>query len=404
MKDDLLAPRILVVDDERQIHASVRLRLAKGYDVVCSTDPHEALQRITAERFDLCIVDIHMPVLDGLRFIAMAQERDPALGYVVLSAFDTDENLRRAIPLNVYEFLPKPLPQPSGFEQRVPEWVERTRSARHRLLLAEQAGSLAQDLDSARLERDVELVASESARDALLQTAGLLTTIHAHLVTATTALASRVRSDPSFSHLLRCFEEARKTSDAAVTVAEGFFDSAYGNRDSSAALVNAGIRHATQIAMRITKAEQANKTIDLGPIDERIALPRLSGIDVLLLMTPALALALTITGSHTTVGVRVEQHPRIEAVLKDHRARNHLWVNRKLATPSHSGVSITVTAAGPALTRSEAEAWLKGAPSHLAKVTARGLVIGIQKCRGLLGLALTPADESFRLVFAIPDW
>src|SRR5882762_2413488 len=127
---DLMLPRILAVDDERQIHASLRLRLGKEYELTSCLGTCEALEIIARERFDLCLVDIHMPEMDGLKFIEAAQQKDPALGYVVFSAFDTDENLRRAIPLEVFEFIGKPLPERHGFEARLPEWVERTRTRR----------------------------------------------------------------------------------------------------------------------------------------------------------------------------------------------------------------------------------------------------------------------------------
>lgn len=399
---ELLTPRILAVDDERQIHASLRLRLAGSYDLVCCADANEALKRVQAERFDLCIVDIHMPRMNGLRFIESAQQHDPALGYLLLSAFDTDDNLHRAISLQVYEFLPKPLPESAGFEQRIPEWIERTRRRRRELSLARDASTLAQDLGSALLERDVELIASESARDALLQTAGLLTTIHAHLVTAATAVAARARHDSNWTHVLRGLEEARKTADAAVTVAEGFFDSAYGNRDTSAALVKAGLAHAAQIASRIAQADEVNKAIDLPAMNEHLVVRGLSGIDFLLMMTPPLALALTIAGAHSTVGVTLEELARMENVARDVRNKSCLWLNRKSASLAHAGVLITITAAGPSLARAQAEAWLKGEPGPLSNITARGLVRGIEKCRGLMGIAVASAEESFRIVFSLP--
>ena len=149
---DLVTPRILVVDDERQIHASLRLRLAKQYELVCCFDALTALRTLAAERFDLCLVDIHMPEMDGLAFIEAAQRSDPALGYVVLSAFDSSENLRRTIPLHVFEFIGKPLPDRDGFEARIPEWVNRTRAQRRDQALARQAAVINQDLGLARME------------------------------------------------------------------------------------------------------------------------------------------------------------------------------------------------------------------------------------------------------------
>src|SRR5688500_7007106 len=100
---ELLTPRILVVDDERQIHASIRLRLGQMYELVSCFDAHDALEKLSTDRFDLWFADIHMPEMDGFAFIDAARKRDPGLGYVVLSAFDSDENLRRTIPLQVYD-------------------------------------------------------------------------------------------------------------------------------------------------------------------------------------------------------------------------------------------------------------------------------------------------------------
>lgn len=399
---DLLTPRILVVDDERQIHASLRLRLGSNYDLVFCFNARDALQLLANERFDLCFADIHMPHMDGLAFIAAAEQIDRYLGFVVLSAFDSDENLRRAIPLQVYEFIGKPLPERDGFEARIPGWIERTRRRRHDHSLAEQAGVISQDLDSARLERDVELMASESARDALLQTASLLTTIHAHLVGATSVLATRARTDGTVTHLLRSLEEARKTADAAVTVAESFFDSGYGNRDSSPALVGAGVRHAVSIASRMTHADAGNKTVDCSALDDRLPVRGLSGIDFLLMMAPAVAAALTVAAANSTVRVDSAQLPRLDAATRDVRLRNYLWVNRRNALASQPGVLITVAAGAASLSRPQAEAWLHGEETPLANVTARGLLSGIQKCKGLLGLAVSPQTAQFRLVLALP--
>ncbi|MDO8543511.1 MAG: response regulator [Opitutaceae bacterium] len=399
---DLLTPRILLVDDERRIHASVRLRLGNNYEIASCADGAQALRLLADERFDLCIVDVQMPGMDGLRFIEAAQKVDPGLGFLILSAFDSDANLRRAIPLRIYEFLPKPIPGRDGFEHRIPEWIERTRHRRRQLGLAEHAGTIAHDLDSARLERDVELVVSESARDALLQTAGLLTTIHAHLVAATAMLGARARQDPSLTHLFRSLEEARKTSDAAVTVAEGFFDGAYGNRDTSPALIGAGIGHAVQIATRAIHGESGNKAVDVPAIDEHLAIRGLSGIDFLLMMTPAVALALTAAAAGTTVRIEVGTVARLDAITKDPRFKNNLWLNRRNATLGQSGSSILISVTNASLSRSQIEAWLRGEHTRFSGVTPRGFISGIQKCRGVLGFSVVPADEPLRIVFALP--
>ena len=398
----LVTPRILVVDDERQIHASLRLRLAKHYELVCCFDAQAALRALEKDRFDLCLVDICMPDMDGLDFIEAAQRSDPALGYVVLSAFDSSENLRRTIPLHVFEFVGKPLPERDGFEARIPEWIDRTRAQRRDQALARQAGVINHDLDLARMEREIELVASETARDALLQTANLLTTIHAHLVSAASMVAVRARSDPSASQLLRNLEEARKTADAAATVAAGFFDSAYASRDSAPALIDSGVREAIGIAHRISHADAANKAVDFVPFDARLCLHGLSGIDFLLMMVPVIGAALLLTEAGTTVCLRGQHLPRLDAALKNPQLRSHLWVNRKHALTSHPSVLITITTTSAPLSRAQAEAWFAGEDGPLAAVSSRGLLAGLEKCRGLLALSLSPQAKQFSLVLVLP--
>ncbi len=399
---DLFVPRILVVDDERQIHASLRLRLGSDYRLVCCTDAREALAKVATEQFDLCFADIHMPHLDGLAFIQAAKAHDPNLGYVVVSAFDSDENLRRAIPLQIYDFIPKPLPDRDGFERRVPEWVERTRTRRREHALALKAGTIENDLETARLEREVEFVASETARDALLQCASLLTTIHAHLVTGTTVFGPRGRSDSSLMPLLRNLEEARKTSEAAVAVTSGFFDSGYGNRDTSPALVASGLTHAISIAVRKGGAAESDKRVEVSGVDDRMPARGLTGIDFLLMMVPAIGAALARAQSGSTVRIHGEAVARLDAASKDPRYRRCVWINRKYAVISQPGIVLTVTATGAALANAELEAWLKGADATPSRVSPGRLMLGTQKCRGLLGIATAPESERFLIVLALP--
>ena len=62
----------------------------------------------------------------------------------------------------------------------------------------------------------------------------------------------------------------------------------------------------------------------------------------------------------------------------------------------------TVSAAAPAFSRAQAEAWLKGEHGPLAGVSPRGLVAGLQKCGGLLALSLSPHAPQFTLLLALP--
>ncbi|WP_414662869.1 response regulator transcription factor [Horticoccus sp. 23ND18S-11] len=399
---EMLPARILAVDDERQIHAALRLRLSREHQLVCCVSAEEALEVLSQDRFDLCLVDIHMPEMDGLVFVECARRLDPDLGFVVVSAFDSDENLRRAIPLQVLEFISKPLPERDVFDTRILLWIGETRRRRQERSLAQRATSAVSDLDTALIEREVEVVASESARDALLQISGLLTTIHAHVAAACSLATSRARIDSSVAQLLRNLEEARKTAAAAMTTAAGFFDSAYGSRDSSPAVFSEGVRRAIEIAARTNVANNANKEAEFQDLAIPVSIKGISGIDFLLMIVPVFTVAFSIAEANSTFGIQGEHCSRLDSVSRDPRFADYYWINRRNVLGSHSCVLIFVSVNAPALSRTQIEDWFKGEYEPLAFITARGVLGGIRKCRGLLGFSVAPRAEKFRMLLALP--
>jgi len=399
---DLHRPSILLVDDEDQIHSSVRLRLGSGYRLVDAFSPAEALNVITHESFDLCIVDVQMPGMDGLTFIAAARRIDPALGYVIFSGFDHDENLRRAIPLQVLEFLSKPLPERSKFESLLPEWIEHTRNRRKEIALAGNAAILVRDLELALIEREVEATASESAREALFQTAGMLTTAQALLLNAAHILEPVLKADPKFSQAHRILRETQNQVDAAATTTDEYFSSAYANRDTSAAIVDCCCRDAISIARRLVHTACDQQTVDHRTIGREVAVAGLTGMDFLVLLVPAIVQALRIATPGTTSRVQCDSLVRLDETYRGMRGQDFIWINRRNALLSSPGILISILVNGDALLESEAANWLKGQTSELLKTSIRGMIKGIQKGKGLAGVAIRPNRQRFEILVALP--
>jgi CheY-like chemotaxis protein len=399
---DSLVPTILVVDDEHHIHSSLRLRLGENYRLISATSPKEALACVAREPMDLCIVDIHMPGMNGFSFIEEARKADPELGYVVLTAFDSDENLRRAIPLQVLEFIPKPLPERSELERNIPDWVERIRARRREAGLAKDSARIMHDLEVAQIERDVESTASESAREALLQSASLLTTAQAVLLNASLHLEASAKGDPRLTSTMRYLSEARKQVEAAANITEGYFGSAYADRDNSPALVDACARHAAAIATRIARAADHKKLVDYQALGRDLLVAELTGIDFLLLLVPTLVRALELSTPGTTVRVVAEPTSRIDETCRAARNRDFLWVNRRHAFGSRPGVMLTISGSGAAPSEAEAGLWLRDSGTGQMRSSSRGLVRGIQKARGLLGLSVGTGVSRFTMVIVLP--
>lgn len=403
LKDpDIYIPSILLLDDENQIHSSVRLRLGDNYRLTSAFNPAEALAIIERELFDLCIVDVQIPGMDGLSFIEAARKIDPALGYVIFSGFDTDENLRRAIPLQVFEFLSKPLPDRSRFERALPDWIERTRCRRKELELAKNTNTLVRDLELARIECEVEATASESARNALLQTAGILTTAQALLLNAAHLLEPATKSDPKLSQVLRSLREARNQVDTASGITDEYFGSAYANRDSSAAIVDLCSRHAIAIAQRLTRGGHDQRAIDHRTLGHEVAIAGITGIDFLILLVPLIVQALTLATPGTTSRVQCDSLARLDEAHRGMRGQDFIWINRRNALLSGPGILLTILANAGAPLESEAAAWLRGNTTKQLSIPIRGLISGVQKSKGLAGVAIRPHCQRFEVLVALP--
>jgi len=100
---------VLVVDDEPGIAALCKRILSRaGYDVTSLTDPRVAIENLQTQRFDLLVVDIRMPEVDGFDVISRAQMVQPDIAVLVMTGFGTVETAIRALRQGVDGLILKP--------------------------------------------------------------------------------------------------------------------------------------------------------------------------------------------------------------------------------------------------------------------------------------------------------
>lgn len=105
--------RILIVEDSptmRQLLVFALKRL-KGADVVEAQDGMDGLRKVTGDHFDLALVDINMPVMDGLKLISLirGEESLKQMPIAVITTEGADEDRERALSLGADEYLTKPI-------------------------------------------------------------------------------------------------------------------------------------------------------------------------------------------------------------------------------------------------------------------------------------------------------
>ena len=106
--------KVLIVDDSQAMRRSIVYALQRLDDTLCleAQDGAEGLKRLAAEKFDVIITDINMPVMDGLKLIShVRSEESPhkATPIVVISTESAPEDRRRALALGANAYLVKPL-------------------------------------------------------------------------------------------------------------------------------------------------------------------------------------------------------------------------------------------------------------------------------------------------------
>jgi len=78
--------RILVIDDDKTVAKAIRIVLElEGFEVSVVHDGRSGIERVTSEPFDLLMVDVFMPGMDGLETIRLVRERRPQLPILVMS-------------------------------------------------------------------------------------------------------------------------------------------------------------------------------------------------------------------------------------------------------------------------------------------------------------------------------
>lgn len=127
-------PRVLVVEDNVVNQQLVLVMLARaGYLAEVAADGREALALLRARHFDLVLMDLQMPVMDGLQATRELRRPgsgalDPAVPVIALTANAFAEDRARAFASGMNDFLTKPV-DPRRLLETLGKWLRSTRVA-----------------------------------------------------------------------------------------------------------------------------------------------------------------------------------------------------------------------------------------------------------------------------------
>jgi two-component system chemotaxis response regulator CheY len=105
--------RILIVEDSPTMRQLLvfALRRLKDVDIVEAQDGMDGLRKVSSDHFDLALIDINMPVMDGLKLISLIRGEDSLcnIPIVVITTEGAKEDRERALSLGANEYLTKPI-------------------------------------------------------------------------------------------------------------------------------------------------------------------------------------------------------------------------------------------------------------------------------------------------------
>jgi DNA-binding NtrC family response regulator len=152
---------ILVVDDDQDIQEVLKDRLESlGYSVLAASNGREALELLEKQSPQMLLLDIEMPLMNGLEVLREIRRRESDIPVVMVTAYGTIERAVQAMREGAYDFITKPF-EPDHISLVVEKALERERlrreveifseevSERYRLVVGKSA-KMNQALDAAQ--------------------------------------------------------------------------------------------------------------------------------------------------------------------------------------------------------------------------------------------------------------
>jgi len=100
--------KILIVEDEKPLAHALELKLRhEGFDTVSAYDGEEGLKEALEGQYDLILLDLIMPKLDGFAVLQELKAKKAKAGVIVLSNLGQDEDRKRAKDLGAMEYFVK---------------------------------------------------------------------------------------------------------------------------------------------------------------------------------------------------------------------------------------------------------------------------------------------------------
>lgn len=118
--------KILIVDDEEVIRKGFERTLAGEHSIVeCASDGFEALRKMGERSFDVVLLDLRLPEMDGLTVLKRIKQQWPDSEVVVITGFPELETAKESVVLGAYDYLAKPVVPEAVIRATTGAWMQK---------------------------------------------------------------------------------------------------------------------------------------------------------------------------------------------------------------------------------------------------------------------------------------
>lgn len=104
-----MSEKVLIIDDEQEFTEALAERMTnRGMTVSTSSSAIEGLQSVEEESFDVVVLDLQMPEMDGIETLKILKKKKPELQVILLTGHATVEKGIEAMKLGAMDLLEKP--------------------------------------------------------------------------------------------------------------------------------------------------------------------------------------------------------------------------------------------------------------------------------------------------------
>jgi two-component system NtrC family response regulator len=109
MSDEKKQIKLLIVDDEEKFLSATAERLGlRDFDVTTATEGNQAIRAAKKSKFDVAILDLRMPGMDGMELLQILKKKHKFLELIILTGYASVDSAVEATKLGAFSYLEKP--------------------------------------------------------------------------------------------------------------------------------------------------------------------------------------------------------------------------------------------------------------------------------------------------------